>query len=107
MFLSFSPWVYIKKEAQENTSRLSLSSPVDVFLSYFPSQRLTFYTQQGYWPNYGLNGVSSWFRQEGLGAKYQIVKGKLEIQSSYTKFTMGKNQGAGATYNFGLRLMHL
>lgn len=63
--------------------------------------------QQGYWPNFGENGLVYWFRQEGFGAKYKIIKGKLEVESSYTKFTMGIGQSAGATYNFGLRFIHL
>jgi hypothetical protein len=100
-----SPWVYIKKKTVAN--RTSLSSPLDIFVSYFPTDRFTLYAQQGYWPNYGENGIASWFSQQGLGTKYQIIKGKLEIESSYTKFTMGRNQGAGSTYNFGLRFIHL
>jgi hypothetical protein len=107
LFFSLSPWVYIKKERIPNTTRTSLSSPLDIFASYFPTDRLTLYIQQGYWPNFGDNGIASWFGQQGLGTKYQIIRGKLEIETSYTKFTMGKNQGAGATYNFGLRFMHL
>lgn len=107
LFLSLSPWVYIDKNKIQNQSRVSVSSPLDIFVSYFPSDRLTLYTQQGFWPNLGENGIESWFRQEGLGVKYQIIKGKLEVESSYTNFTMGKNQGAGATYNLGLRFIHL
>lgn len=107
LFFSLSPWVYIKKNTIANENRISVSSPLDIFLSYFPTDRLTFYMQQGFWPNFGQSGIASWFRQEGFGVKYQIVKGKLEFESSYTKFTMGSDQGAGATYNFGLRFMRL
>jgi hypothetical protein len=107
LFFSLSPWVYIQKKPVPNISRTSLSSPLDIFASYFPTDRLTLYLQQGYWPNFGDNGIASWFGQQGLGTKYQIIRGKLEIETSYTKFTMGRNQGAGATYNFGLRFMHL
>jgi hypothetical protein len=106
-FFSLSPWVYIKKKVVPNASRMGVSSPLDFFVSYFPTDRLTIYMQQGFWPNYGTSGIASWFRQEGLGAKFQIIKGKLEVEGSYTKFTMGKDQGAGATFNFGLRFMHL
>lgn len=108
LFFSLSPWVYIKKTPIANTNRINVSSPLDIFVSYFPTDRLTLYMQQGFWPNFAQNyDIASWFRQEGFGAKYQIIKGKLEIESSYTKFTMGKDQGAGATYNFGIRFMHL
>ncbi|MFN0048328.1 MAG: DUF547 domain-containing protein [Cytophagales bacterium] len=105
LFFSLSPWVYISKKAIAN--RVSVSTPLDIFVSYFPTDRITLYIQQGFWPNYGENGIASWFRQEGFGAKYQIIKGKLEIESSYTKFTMGRDQGAGATYNLGIRFIHL
>lgn len=107
VFFQLAPWVYIKQKAIPNTSRYSVSSPADIFLSYFPTKRLTIYIQQEFWPNYGTKGIDSWFRQEGIGAKFQIIKGKLETEASYTRFSMGKNAGAGATYNFGLRFIHL
>jgi len=89
------------------TSRVSVSSPAGIFFSYFPTKRLTFYVQQEFWPNFGNNGISSWFRQEGLGMKVQVINGILEAEASYTRFTMGANTGAGQTINFGLRLIHL
>lgn len=107
LFFQLAPWVYIKQKPIANTNRVSVSSPADIFLSYFPTKRLTLYIQQEFWPNYGSKGINSWFRQEGIGAKYQIIKGKLETEVSYTRFSMGKNAGAGATYNFGLRFIHL
>lgn len=107
LFFQLAPWVYIKQVPVQNVSRYSVSSPADIFLSYFPTKRLTIYFQQEFWPNYGAKGIDSWFRQEGIGAKYQIIKGKLETEASYTRFSMGINAGAGATYNFGLRLIHL
>lgn len=107
VFFQLAPWVYIKQKPSANTNRYSVSSPADVFLSYFPTKRLTIYIQQEFWPNYGVKGIDSWFRQEGIGAKFQIIKGKLETEASYTRFSMGKNAGAGATYNFGIRFIHL
>jgi len=106
LFLQIAPWIYMKKKAV-NGNRFNISTPADVFLSYFATDRITFYIQQGYWPNFGSNGINSWFRQEGLGAKYQILKGKLETETSYTRFSMGANTGAGATYNLGLRYISL
>jgi hypothetical protein len=108
LFFQLSPWIYIAKEKPLNeTPRFSVSSPASIFFSYFPTERLTFYMQQEFWPNYGSNGISSWFRQEGFGMKVQILKGKLEAETSYTRFSMGENSGAGQTFNFGLRLIHL
>lgn len=107
VFFQVAPWVYIKRKSSVNESRFGLSSPVDVFLSFFATDRFTVYLQQEYWPNFGAKGVDSWFRQEGVGAKYQIIKGKLETEMSMTNFSMGKGAGAGVTYNFGVRIIHL
>lgn len=107
LFFQLSPWVYIKKTPVANTERATLSTPADFFLSYFPNDRLTLFVQEQFWPNFRDNEIASWFRQEGLGAKYQIIKGKLEIETSYTRFTIGRNAGAGVTYNLGLRFIHL
>lgn len=107
LFFQISPWVYIKQKSIPGASRYSVSSPVDAIFSFFPSDRLTFYVQEEFWPNFGANGIDSWFRQEGIGAKFQIIKGKLETEASYTRFSMGKSAGAGVTYNFGVRFIHL
>ncbi len=108
LFFQVAPWIYIAKEKPSaETSRATVASPSSIFLSYFPSKRLTFYTQQEFWPNYGGTGINSWFRQEGLGMKVQIIDGKLEAETSYTRFSLGRNSGAGETFNFGLRLIHL
>jgi hypothetical protein len=107
LFFQLAPWIYIKQKPTTGVNRVSVSSPADIFLSYFPTKRLTFYIQQEFWPNFGDKGINSWFRQEGIGAKYQIITGKLETEASYTRFSMGKGAGAGATYNFGLRFIHL
>jgi len=108
LFFQVAPWVYVaKRKPMAETSRVSVSSPAGIFFSYFPTKRLTFYVQQEFWPNFGNNGISSWFRQEGLGMKVQVINGILEAEASYTRFTMGANTGAGQTINFGLRLIHL
>jgi len=108
LFFQLAPWVYIAKEKPlAGASRLSVSSPASIFLSYFPNKRFTFYVQQEFWPNYNSTGIGSWFRQEGAGIKIQIVKGILEAETSYTRFSLGASAGAGQTFNFGLRLIHL
>jgi len=108
LFFQLSPWIYIANEKPlAGVSRFSVSSPASIFFSYFPTKRLTFFVQQEFWPNYGNTGISSWFRQEGLGIKFQIIKGKLEAEASHTRFSIGANTGAGQTFNFGLRLIHL
>ena len=42
------------------------------------------------------------FTQAGLGGKYQLFP-QLQVEASYTNFIMGNTQGAGATFNIGVR----
>ena len=81
-------------------SKSSLSTPISVFLSYFPSNKSTIYLQYQYAPT--LTSFHDYYMQVGLGGKYQIFN-KLQIEISYTNFFAGHNNGAGSTYNLGLR----
>jgi len=102
-FTQLSTWVSIDKNLDsENTG---IATPIDVFISYFPSKKFTIYLQNQFWPSLGSEGVSSYFVQEGLGLKYQLAKG-VELESSYTAFVIGKDTGAGKTFNLGLRILH-
>jgi hypothetical protein len=102
-FVQLSTWVSIDKElADENTN---LATPFDLFLSYFPTKKITVYLQNQIWPTLGDNGLSSYFVQEGLGLKYQLFKG-VELETSYTTFIVGENSGAGQTFNLGVRILH-
>ena len=40
--------------------------------------------------------------QAGIGGKYQVLS-QLQLEASYTNFFSGHTQGAGATFNVGLR----
>jgi hypothetical protein len=103
IFTQISTWVSIDKNLEdENTG---LATPVDLFISYFPSKKITIYLQNQFWPSLGSDGLSSYFLQEGLGLKYQLAKG-VELESSYTAFVIGKDTGAGKTFNLGLRILH-
>ncbi len=103
LFAQFSTWINIDKNlSDENTS---LATPVDVFVSYFPTKKLTLFLQNQIFPSIGGDGISSYFLQEGLGAKYQLFKG-VEIEVSYTSFILGENAGAGKTINLGLRILN-
>jgi len=102
-FTQLSTWVSIDKNLEdENTG---IATPIDLFISYFPSKKFTIYLQNQFWPSLGSEGVSSYFVQEGLGVKYQLAKG-VELESSYTAFVIGKDTGAGKTFNLGLRILH-
>jgi hypothetical protein len=103
VFTQLSTWVSIDKNLDdENTG---IATPLDLFISYFPSKKFTIYLQNQFWPSLGSDGISSYFLQEGLGLKYQLAKG-VELESSYTAFVLGKDTGAGKTFNLGVRILH-
>jgi hypothetical protein len=77
-----------------------LSTPISVFFSYFPTNKSTVYVQYQYAPT--LTSFPDYYMQAGLGGKYQIFS-KLQLELSYTNFFAGQNNGAGSTYNVGLR----
>ena len=81
-------------------TKSTLSTPISVFLSYFPSNKSTVYLQYQYAPT--LTSFHDYYMQIGLGGKYQIFN-KLQIELSCTNFFAGQNNGAGSTYNLGLR----
>ncbi len=89
---------------------ISLSIPMSVFLSYFPSRKSTVYAMVQSTPQassaiqfsnenqYGFN----YYAQAGIGSKYQLT-GHLNIEILATKFFYAINNGAGFTYNLGVR----
>lgn len=103
LFMQLSSWVSIDKElAQDN---MGVALPLDVFLSYFVTHKFTVYLQNQIWPNIGSSGLDSYFVQEGLGIKYQLFDG-FELEGLYTDFLLGKNSGAGKTFNIGVRFLN-
>ncbi|MGB0887249.1 MAG: hypothetical protein ACPGSL_03925 [Vicingaceae bacterium] len=103
LFAQLSSWVSIDKELAKDKS--NLATPLDIFISYFPNKKITIYLQNQFWPSIGSEGVSSYYLQEGLGLKYQLFSG-VELETSYTKFIIGKDTGAGETFNLGVRILH-
>ena len=103
IFTQLSTWVSIDKELSSESS--GISTPLEVFASYFPNKKITLYVQNQIWPSWGGSGISSYFVQEGLGVKYQLFPG-VELEGLYTQFVVGNNVGAGQTFNVGLRLLH-
>lgn len=104
LFFQVAPWVSINRDF--NFSQNTIETPASIFLSYFATSRLSFYAQQEFWPKWGNNIIDAYFRQEGVGLKYQLIPQKLEFETSSTLFTSGKNQGAGFTLNFGVRIVN-
>ena len=48
----------------------------------------------------------AYFVQSGLGGKYQLIPGLMELELLYTNFWAGsEGEGAGQTYNLGIRFI--
>lgn len=105
VFFELSGWMYFKKpkvEESDNFFRL----PAKAIISYFPNQRFTLYALTEFMTQFGqAELIDSYYFQLGPGLKYQLVPGKVELEGLYTNFIAGKSQGAGATFNIGLRIV--
>lgn len=113
VFVRTSGWVSIPRNSFRNNAWLE--TPISGFLSFFPNPRVTIYAQTEYWAKHtedGTNGdnsfkaFNSFFVQSGLGGKYQLIPGRLELEALYTNFWLGSDfEGAGQTFNFGFRII--
>ena len=91
-----------------NFARLFFSG----FLSYFPSSKVTVFGFGQYAPRFerlsnGFDsqfGLSQWFTQVGVGAKYQVMP-QLGLELSYGNFVNSRRDGAGSVFNFGIRFI--
>ena len=103
--------------ADNNPKDDILDTPVSSFLSYFPSEKSTIYIMLQYAPRFGLNKIEGNekvsgfnaqgdYAQAGVGFKYQISS-KIGLEVLYTNcFTSSGGQGAGNTFNFGIRYIN-
>jgi hypothetical protein len=110
LFLQQAFWYSIVRDSfRENNY---VQTPTSGFLSYFPTTRVTIYAMTEFWPtHYNSNkqegeAFATFFAQSGIGGKYQIVLGRLEIEGLYTNFWLGsEGEGAGQTFNVGIRVI--
>jgi len=110
VFLQFSIWYAIVRDSFRKHNYLQ--TPTSAFVSYLPTDRFTVYFTSEYWPvHYNTTEQSaevfhSFFVQAGIGTKYQVIPGHLEIELLYTNFLYGSlAEGAGETFNVGLRII--
>lgn len=93
-----------------------LDTPISGFLSYFPSEKSTVYIMLQYSPRFGFNkiewnekvsgfNVQGDYAQGGIGFKYQISR-KIGLEVLYSNFFTSANQGAGNTFNLGIRYIN-
>lgn len=96
----------------ERFANNSLSVPISVFLSYFPSSKSTVFinAQQSFFigydnPNASGQNFSQDYTALGFGGKYQLTN-TLNLELSYNKFVRGHAfQGLGQTFSLGLRVI--
>lgn len=111
VFLQFSFWYSIVRNSFRKHN--FVQTPISGFLSYLPTDRWTVYFTTEFWPvHYSTieqqaRAFDSFFIQAGIGTKYQLIPGNLEIELLYTNFVYGSlSQGAGETVNVGLRWLN-
>ncbi len=82
-----------------------IRSPVKIFINYFPVDKLSLYGMGEWNPVYGVEQlITGYYGQAGTGVKYQLSQ-SLEVELLYTNFVMGKQAGAGQTFNIGIRYL--
>ncbi len=99
LFAEATAFVRIDRRFDKNNT--GITTPLKGFLSYFPTPKITTYAMTEFAPNW--NG--SFYAQSGLGAKYQLTK-NFEAELLYTNFWLGRNGGAGQTFNLGMRYLY-
>ena len=99
-FFRAGAWVSIPKGSSEQAALIRF--PFRGMLSYFTSKVLSVNLQAGFTLN-NQSQMNGYWGDLGLGFRWQIAPGVLELQGEYQKYVIGKNQGAGETFNFGLR----
>jgi hypothetical protein len=82
----------------------AVNSPIKAILNYYPSNKWTVYLPTELNPKWDGVSWSAYYFQAGLGLKYQVTA-NLELETLFTKFFKGKQQGAGVTYNLGIRII--
>lgn len=106
-------FLYRIRKNDENGRRNFFRVPLSAFLSYFPDSKSTIFVFSQYSPRYETLsnsvdqqfGLSQWFTQVGVGAKYQLSS-RLGAEVSYGNFALSRNDGAGYNVNFGLRYIY-
>lgn len=92
-----------------------LDLPASLFLSYFPTKRITVYamTQHVHRFTNDIDPdnpiITDWvipmnYTASGVGFKYQVLS-NLNLEFLYTNFWRGRNSGLGNTFNFGVKFL--
>ena len=92
-----------------------LDLPASVFLSYFPTRKITIYAMTQHVHRFTNDiapqdpTVTDWvipanYTASGLGFKYQVLP-NLNLELLYTNFWRGQNSGLGNTFNLGIKFL--
>ncbi len=101
LFVEFDTWFRINKEFNGSNY---YDFPLKVFLSYYPSGKLTLYGMHEISTRF-FGGGNAYYFHLGGGIKYQLFD-FLELEALATTFYLGKNSGAGNTLNIGFRFIN-
>ncbi len=103
--LSEDFWIYVSLNNQIEFAKSegkTFRSPLSLIGSYRGFEFLSPYLMTEFSPVWSKSGFSSYYLQLGPGLKL-FPRDDLELEILYSNFILGKNAGAGQTYNFGLR----
>jgi len=79
-------------------------TPLKAIYNYYATNRWTLYFPIEITPFWSGAKWTAFYGQLGFGGKYQLSS-FIEIEMLFTKFLIGKNQGAGQTFNLGWRVV--
>lgn len=110
LFFQQAFWFYKVRDSFRANNYLKTQS--SVFASYFPTTKWTIYAMTEVFPTH-YNHVDqtseaffAYFVQSGIGAKFQVIPNVLELETLYSNFWLGNGDGAGQTFNLGIRIIH-
>lgn len=112
LFAEIDLWFRFKKNANQIGH---VDIPLNVFFSYFPTNKITLYAMTQHVPRLTNNispqdpTINDWvvpmnYTASGLGFKYNFTP-QLNIELLYTNFWRGVNSGLGNTFNLGLKFL--
>jgi len=110
LFTEFDMLFRFRRSMKQITA---LDMPMSVFMSYFPTKKVTFYVMSQHVPRMTNNirpdlsedwVIGSNYTASGLGMKYQVSRG-FNIELLYTNFWRGDNSGLGNTFNIGFKFL--
>lgn len=90
---------------QLNLSQSVFYTPLKILVGSFIGRKWGVYVLGEFGPYWGTSEIiATYYSQVGAGVKHQLTK-RLELETLVTVFPLGKNSGAGQTFNIGIRYL--